>query len=126
MKNQVIENVENYGKLIQQTVRALESIPEIEGMEFHENICRPGLIALDLPYDMKLFKQFRKLLGKNWKIEVGHNPNYCDKYLNYNYYNSDGVELKVYVDPEVAGSTCKRVQKGVEIVEKSIYEIVCE
>lgn len=92
-------------------------------------------IFVNLPYDVNIYRQYRKLLGENWRIgedswtctqhgetSISRHINFVPKNAGYTKY-WDGPYLKVSLVTDIQGSTCQVKQVGVK--EVPILEVVC-
>lgn len=118
---------------IQRVIEIARLLPE-SNLPTRINIDEDG-IFINLPYDINIYRQYRKLLGKNWQIggdtwtctqhggtSVSRHINFVPKSADYTKY-WDGPYLKVSLVTDVQGSTCQVKQIGIR--EVPILEVVC-
>jgi hypothetical protein len=125
MRQQLVEQIVNYQKLIEATLEAIESIPDMGEIRFHLSTSRPGHIALDLPYNIDMFREFRKMLGRNWQMSSTRVDPSGYVATHYNHRETD-VKLWVYLEPSLDGTSCKRIKTGTVTQETDVYKVVCE
>lgn len=125
-KEQLIDRMNELQSLIPDTIEAINTLPEMVGLHLYAT-SQPGDLTISMPYDMAKYKEFRRLLGKNWKC-VRHNFNdlvgavYVCFYYRHNHLIQLDVQLNVPFSGAIA--TCK-----LEIdhtIEKPVYKMVCK
>ncbi len=85
-----------------------------------------GSVHVIIPYDLKSFRKYRKLLGTEWECKnqwsIQHEKSNARTY-DYCHKNTKS-EFMLSMDTSKNGSSCQRVLVGQESVD--VYEVKCE
>jgi hypothetical protein len=121
-KLEVIDRLKEYPKLVDDTIKAIESLPDFDFARIHDYTTIPGLIELTIPYDFNLLKQYRKALTLKWKrYGGGLLPTIAVKTVKF--IDDNNIRLCIYLDAREEKSTCEFIQVGERT--EPIYEIQC-
>ena len=121
----LIDRMKNYGKLIQETIDIIPTLPSIKDGELYST-SRPGDLTISAPYNIVEYRKFRRALGKEWKREYSHfNEGLGSVWANFTHVKT-GVKLDLeltFPKEKIEGAICHLVKVGE--VTKPVYEVVC-
>ena len=104
-------------------LETLRTMPELEGINRMQPAYRAGMIILLMPYDLPMFHRNREkleALGFAWDGNQSVSP-HCGDIITY--FTKGNLEISIHINPDLAGSTCKKNLIGYE--QKPIYEVTC-
>lgn len=88
------------------------------------DIVNPGGFRIDIPADKKKLSETRRIAGRSWRFDRKVTST-VDGHSWYVYlHRTLGVELKIDLNPKLAGSTYHLVQVGERV--EPIYEVRCD
>jgi ABC-type microcin C transport system duplicated ATPase subunit YejF len=101
----------------------LQTLPSLEGLQ-RAHVYRPGNVILTFPYDLEAFQRNRAILetaGFTWDGDLTIKPS-CGEVITD--FTLGALEITVFLDPDVEGSTCQKSIIGYE--NKPVYEVICK
>jgi hypothetical protein len=120
-KQIAIENIQNRANLLLTMAGKLEAMIPDNLPNEAEIWATEHDLRINLPFSLCLFKQVRKLLGRNWKRHRSFSNDQGRKFIIY--LAQDKTDLTICLEPEHENATCQRLQVGTK--EIPIYRVTC-
>lgn len=131
-----LEQAENRAnEMIKSIQAALDLANKLPVCDFAQYYIAEEVVAVHLPFNWKLYRQYRKLLGNDWKTgdtwTTTQHEDYISKHKNFIPADSEAkswlyadVYLKICLDTNLVNSLCHIEQIGIK--EMPVYEVKCE
>jgi len=126
-KEKIIGRLERSAERCRITAEIVEQLPD--GLPWDKMSGEPGGIHFNLPYDMGMLKEVRRMLGGDWgpsteKDNVLYDDSNGAMYRYYRHNEHKWLRLYIGLYPQKYGSKCRIEQ--VDEITKPVFRTVCE
>jgi len=127
IKQKTIEEYEKRIAKIRQGQQNINLLPDgLEPLGAHiYSSALDETIRVDIPFSIKTFREFRRMLGTAWRRSVAYGYYNEEDGMRYCYFRHKETNtlLTVGISPDMAGATCEKRLVGRK--EVGVYEVVC-